>query len=63
MKVFEEKPGITKIVLATNIAESSITIPNVSVVIDEGREITNTFNPIKQIYDLISTPITQASAN
>jgi HrpA-like RNA helicase len=42
MKIFEVNPKIsTKIVLATNIAEASLTIPNVSIVIDEGTELTS----------------------
>ena len=39
MRIFLEQEGITKIVLATNIAEASLTIPGISIVIDSGTEI------------------------
>lgn len=38
MKVFEEPPPNTRlVVIATNVAETSITIPNVKYVVDAGR--------------------------
>eukprot|EP00413_Alexandrium_margalefii_P029092 CAMPEP_0204553880 /NCGR_PEP_ID=MMETSP0661-20131031/27683_1 /ASSEMBLY_ACC=CAM_ASM_000606 /TAXON_ID=109239 /ORGANISM="Alexandrium margalefi, Strain AMGDE01CS-322" /LENGTH=85 /DNA_ID=CAMNT_0051560929 /DNA_START=1 /DNA_END=254 /DNA_ORIENTATION=+ len=45
-KIFEPTPeGARKVVLATNIAETSITIDNIVYVIDPGFCKQNTFNP------------------
>ena len=44
MKVFEETPkGTRKIVLATNIAETSLTIPGIRYVVDTGLTKMRTF--------------------
>jgi ATP-dependent RNA helicase DHX37/DHR1 len=38
MKVFAEPPAGTRlVVIATNVAETSITIPNIKYVVDSGR--------------------------
>lgn len=50
MKVFEDPPpGTRLVVIATNVAETSITIPNVRYVVDAGRakEVTFTISEIE----------------
>ncbi|CRK87430.1 CLUMA_CG001232, isoform A [Clunio marinus] len=50
LDVFSDLPKhIRKIILATNIAESSIIVNNVTYVIDSGRQKQKTFNPINRI--------------
>jgi len=63
-KIFEKTPeGARKVVLATNIAETSITIDNIVYVIDPGFCKQNTFNPKTGMESLIITPCSKASAN
>ena len=52
----------TRIVVATNIAESSVTIPNVHTVIDFGRVRTIEYVPAQRTSMLRTTWISQASA-
>jgi HrpA-like RNA helicase len=54
--------GILKVVLATNVAETSITIPDVSYVIDTGRAKEVRFNPETRIKDLVTVWISKASS-
>lgn len=62
--VFPPAPeGKTKIVVATNIAETSITIDGVTVVIDSGLAKTNFYNPRTFTSALVEGPISKASAN
>ena len=62
--VFPPTPaGKTKIVLATNIAETSITIDGITVVIDSGLAKTNFYNPRTYTSSLVEGPISKASAN
>merc|ERR1719359_280410 len=63
-KIFEATPeGARKIVLATNIAETSITIDNIVYVIDPGFCKQNTFNPRTGMESLVVNPCSKASAN
>jgi ATP-dependent RNA helicase DHX29 len=55
-------PGIRKIVLATNIAETGITIPDVTCVIDTGKHREMRFDEKKQLSRLIDTFISRANA-
>lgn len=63
-KVFEPTPPNTrKCVLATNIAETSITIDGVRHVIDCGYSKESTFNSSNGVSSLVISPISRASAN
>ncbi|CAH0775215.1 unnamed protein product [Bemisia tabaci] len=64
LKVFRYTPrGLRKIVVATNIAETSVTIPGIAYVIDCGFQKLKWFNPESQTDALITVPISQASAD
>ena len=63
-RVFEAAPrGKTKVVLATNIAETSVTIDGITAVIDSGLSKLNWYNPRSFTSSLIEAPISKASAN
>ena len=63
-KVFEPTPpGARKVVLATNIAETSLTIDNIIYVIDPGFSKQNSYNARTGMESLIVTPVSKASAN
>uniref|UniRef100_A0A7M4FHZ3 ATP-dependent RNA helicase DHX29 n=2 Tax=Crocodylus porosus TaxID=8502 RepID=A0A7M4FHZ3_CROPO len=55
-------PGVRKIVLATNIAETGITIPDVVFVIDTGRTKENRYHESSQMSSLEETFVSKASA-
>lgn len=57
------KPGGRKIIVSTNVAETSLTIPNVEVVIDSGQVRISRFDALRGIQTLFTEPISQASAN
>nr|XP_017252149.1 PREDICTED: DExH-box ATP-dependent RNA helicase DExH6-like isoform X2 [Daucus carota subsp. sativus] len=62
-KVFERPPpGCRKIVLSTNIAESSITIDDVVYVINSGRMKEKSYDPSINVSTLLSSWISKASA-
>lgn len=63
-KIFEKTPtGCRKVVLATNIAETSLTIDGIVYVIDCGFCKINSYNPRKGMESLVVTPISRANAN
>lgn len=63
-KVFDRAPeGQIKVVLSTNIAETSITIDGVRVVIDSGLAKINYYNPRTFTSSLLEAKISKASAN
>lgn len=55
-------PGKRKVVVATNIAEASLTIDGIFYVIDPGFAKQNVYNPKQGLDSLVITPISQASA-
>ncbi|GAB4845413.1 Pre-mRNA-splicing factor ATP-dependent RNA helicase DEAH1 [Ancistrocladus abbreviatus] len=63
-KIFEPTPeGARKVVLATNIAETSLTIDGIKYVIDPGFCKMKSYNPRTGMESLLITPISKASAN
>lgn len=63
-KVFEPAPeGMRKVILATNIAETSITIDGVKYVVDPGFVKVNAYDPKLGMDSLVVSPISQAQAN
>ena len=62
-RIFEPTPpGARKVVLATNIAETSLTIDGIVYVIDPGFVKENVFNPRTGMESLVVTPCSRASA-
>ncbi len=62
-RVFETFPDRRKIVVATNIAETSLTIPGIGYVIDSGLAKVNSFNTRTLTAALTEQPISHASCN
>ena len=60
--VFKTIPGQQRIVLATNVAETSITIPGIVYVIDSGLARINRYDARTHIQRLLTERISQASA-
>ncbi|KAL0365014.1 UNVERIFIED_CONTAM: DExH-box ATP-dependent RNA helicase DExH7, chloroplastic [Sesamum angustifolium] len=62
-KVFQKPPAnIRKVIVATNIAETSITIDDVVYVIDCGKHKENRYNPQKKLSSMVEDWISQANA-
>ena len=63
-KIFEPTPyGQRKVVVGTNIAETSLTIDGICYVIDIGFCKQKSYNPKTGMESLVVTPISQAAAN
>eukprot|EP01083_Nonionella_stella_P118096 352450_1 len=63
IRIFEPTPpNARKVVLATNIAETSLTIDNILYVIDPGFNKQNNYSPRTGMDSLVVTPISKASA-
>lgn len=62
--VFEEsEPGVRKIILSTNIAETSVTIPDVTVVIDSGRIRRIEYDSTRRISELRTIYLSKSNLN
>jgi len=57
------RPGVRRIVLATNVAETSVTIPGVRVVVDAGLARRSRFDPLTGMSRLELQRISRASAD
>ena len=55
--------GMQRIVLATNVAETSLTVPGIRYVIDSGLARISRYSPRSRIQRLPIEPVSQASAN
>lgn len=63
MRAFDRPiPGVRKIVVATNIAEASLTIPDVRYVVDSCFVKMPAYNPVSALETLVTQPISKASA-
>ncbi|KAK3724374.1 hypothetical protein LTR37_000998 [Vermiconidia calcicola] len=63
-KIFDPTPPkVRKVVLATNIAETSLTIDAITYVIDPGYVKENRYTPTTNMESLVAVPISRASAN
>jgi len=58
-----ESPGTRKLVLATAIAETSLTIPDIAVVVDGGRARRARFDPSSGMARLVTEPVSRAEAD
>lgn len=56
-------PGMRKVVLSTNIAETSITIDGIRIVIDSGLSRIAKFDPRRGMTGLVTVPVSHASAD
>ncbi|KAJ3090493.1 hypothetical protein HK102_003523 [Quaeritorhiza haematococci] len=64
LKVFEPPTrGVRKVVVATNVAETSVTIDGIVYVIDSGFAKIRVYNPRTGMDSLMVVPVSQASAN
>lgn len=62
-RVFNPDGGRRRVVLATNVAETSLTIPGIIYVVDTGVARVSRWNPAKQVQRLQVEKTSQASAN
>ena len=62
-RVFDDFPGQRKVIVSTNIAETSVTIDGVVHVIDSGLGKVNFYSPKTFTESLIEVPVSKASCN
>lgn len=63
-RIFHWSPGMrTRVVLATNVAETSLTVPGIRHVVDCGLERRNFYDPARKVQTLPVVPVSRASAD
>lgn len=63
-KIFDKAPkGVRKVIVATNIAETSLTVDGIMYVVDAGYSKLKVYNPRMRMDTLQITPISQANAS
>jgi ATP-dependent helicase HrpA len=62
-RVFRPTSGMRRVVLATNVAETSLTVPNIGYVIDTGLARINRYSLRQKVEQLHIEKISQAAAN
>lgn len=63
-KIFEPPPeGVRRVILATNIAETSVTIPDVVYVVDTGKIKEQRYDPERHISSLVSAWVGSSNLN
>ncbi len=62
-RVFKPASGIRRVVLATNVAETSLTVPNIGYVIDSGLARINRYSVRQKVEQLRIENISRAAAN
>lgn len=62
-RVFKPASGVRRVVLATNVAETSLTVPNIGYVIDSGLARINRYSVRQKVEQLRIENISRAAAN
>lgn len=62
-RVFEAHPGVRRIVLATNVAETSLTVPGIRYVVDTGLARISRYSSRSRVQSLPIEAVSRASAN
>lgn len=63
LAAFKPTPrGVRKVVIATNLAETSVTIPGIVFVVDAGYSKVPSYSPVSGMQKLLIAPISRASA-
>jgi HrpA-like RNA helicase len=61
--IFQPSVGVRKVVVATNIAQTSLTVPGIKFVVDSGFEKQKMYDPKTHMDGLVVTLISKAAAN
>ncbi|MDO5531320.1 ATP-dependent RNA helicase HrpA [Sutterella sp.] len=62
-RVFRPSGGMRRIILATNVAETSVTVPGIRYVVDTGLARVKRYSYRSKVEQLLIEPVSQASAN